>query len=215
MKEVFPDLERYKRQSFPEAIYCENKTMNQIIEQTKAHLKSNQPIILTRANEKIYEEIKKISPMAKFNKYSNTITINPVKKKTKKYVCIVTAGTSDIPVAEEAASTLEVLGDKIKKIYDVGVAGIHRTFKHLKTIRNSSCVIVCAGMEGALPSIIGGLVNRVVIGVPTSVGYGANFNGLSALLTMLNSCAANVCIVNINDGYGAGVIAHLINQIKG
>ena len=214
-KFAFPDTERFKRQNFPEAIYCPNKTINQIISITKEFYKTNSPVILTHADDKIYKNIVKIFKKAKYHKTCKMITLSKTKIKIfnkKSYVCVITAGTSDIPVAEESAITLEFLGNRVERIYDVGVSGVHRLFKYTNKIINASCVIVVAGMEGALPSIVGGLIKSVVIGVPTSVGYGTNFNGLTSLFTMLNSCAANVCAVNVNDGFGAGIIAHLINN---
>jgi len=208
-----PDIERYKRQGFPEAIYCSVKTTEQVLNIVGRIKKTGVPVICTRADENIYRSVKKKYPGAKYHKSARLITIGQYPKAgkvSKSYICVVTAGTADIPVAEESAVTCEILGDKVERIYDVGVAGIHRLFEHEEKLVNASCVIVCAGMEGALPSIVGGLVPCVVIGVPTSVGYGTNLGGFSALLTMLNSCAANVCVVNIDDGFGAGISAHLI-----
>ncbi len=223
-KFVFEDLEfakldisREKRQDFPEAIYCPGKTVEQIIKIASGLEKENRLIILTRAERKIYQVIKKKFSRAKYHKLARVIVIkkspkSEVRSQVNNFISVITAGTSDIPVAEEAAVTAEVLGNKVERIYDVGVAGIHRLLAYKEKILSSTVVIVCAGMEGALPSIVGGLVPCPVIGVPTSVGYGSSFQGLTALFTMLNSCAANVCVVNIDDGFGAGVIAHLINS---
>ncbi len=158
--------------------------------------------------------VKKICPKAKYNEQARIITIKNKKiEMSKTYIAVVTAGTSDIPVSEEAALTAEIFGEKVERIYDVGVAGIHRLFSKLELIRGAKVVIVIAGMEGALASVVGGLVNKPVIAVPTSIGYGANFNGLSALLSMLNSCASGVSVVNIDNGFGAAYLASIINRL--
>jgi len=205
------DIERFKRQGFPEAVYCPGKTIQQILKITEKLYKTDAPVILTRADKNIYKNIKKKFKKAKYYPQARLIVIKEKKPASgKNYVAVVTAGTSDVPVAEECAITCETLGTKVVRIYDVGVAGVHRLFRYQKELTGADCVVVVAGMEGALPSIVGGLVSCPVIGVPTSIGYGSNFNGISALLTMLNSCSANVCCVNIDDGFGAGVIAHLI-----
>ncbi|MBU2567810.1 MAG: nickel pincer cofactor biosynthesis protein LarB [Elusimicrobia bacterium] len=237
MKNKFCDLDmdRLKRQGFPEVIYCPGKTTRQIIEivkrfvsagpvvsagQTRACRQAGQPpVMCTRTDRKTYLTVKRRFPQARFYPVAKIIAVPygkyPVETGRQGYpeapfVCVVTAGTADIPVAEESAVVCGLLGTRVERIYDVGVAGVHRILKHKDTLSSACCVIVVAGMEGALPSVVGGLVPCPVVGVPTSVGYGANFSGLSALLTMLNSCAANVCTVNIDDGFGAGVIAHLI-----
>jgi len=209
------DLSREKRQNFPEAVYCPGKNVKQIIEIVSKLRKENRLVLLTRAEKKVYRAVKKKFPQAKYHPQARLVTIKKpatCNLKTSSFIAVITAGTSDISVAEEAAVTAEILGNKVERIYDVGVAGIHRFFAQQEKILNASVVIVCAGMEGALPSIIGGLVACPVIGVPTSIGFGGNFKGLTALFTMLNSCSANVCCVNIDDGLGAGVNAHLINQ---
>jgi len=214
MKFANPDCFRQNRQNFPEAIYCPGKTVEHIISITKKLYETNGKTILTRADKKIFTAVKKKFPKARYNEPGRVISVckkNP-EITTKTYVAVVTAGTADIPVAEEAAETLLFLGNKIERVYDIGVAGIHRLFENQEKLINAKCVIVCAGMEGALPSIVGGLVKCPVIGVPTSVGYGASFKGLTALFTILNSCAANVCAVNIDDGFGAAIISHLINK---
>ena len=174
----------------------------------------NNNILGTRASKEMYDEVLKICPDAKYNELAKTITVERQKiEKTESYIAIVTAGTSDIPIAEEAAITAEIFGNNVKRIYDVGVAGIHRLFNRVDVIRGAKVVIVIAGMEGALASVVGGLVDKPVIAVPTSIGYGANFNGLSALLTMLNSCASGVSVVNIDNGFGAGYNASMINKL--
>lgn len=211
-----PDGKRFSRQGLPEGIYCPGKTIPQIISIIRrlrsADVKA--PVILTRADDKIYRAVKKIFKKSVYNKTGKVITVPPLAPSafplSGKYICVITAGTTDIPVAEEAAATAESLGVIVRRFYDVGVAGIHRIMERRTEIENAACSVVCAGMEGALPSVVGGLARSPVIGVPTSVGYGANFGGVSALLTMLSSCAPNVCVVNIDDGFGAGVIASLI-----
>ncbi len=210
------DLSRERRQNFPEAVYCPGKTIEQILGIVNKLKKENRIVILTRAEKQVYRAVKRKFSQAEYHQLAKMITIENQKSKIKNQnsgiIAVITAGTADIPVAEEAAVTAEVLGNKVVKIYDIGVAGIHRLFAYKEKILNASVVIVCAGMEGALASIIGGLVSVPVVGVPTSVGYGGNFQGLTALFTMLNSCAANVSCVNIDDGFGAGIVAHLINQ---
>ncbi|ERI94790.1 hypothetical protein HMPREF1982_00715 [Clostridiales bacterium oral taxon 876 str. F0540] len=208
------DNNREARVGYPEVIYCEGKTVEQVEGIVEFMLTKNNNILCTRASEEMYEAVKNICPEAVYNKLAKTIT---VRKKDidgpNTYIAIVTAGTSDIPVAEEAAVTAELLGNKVERVYDVGVAGIHRLFNRLDIIRGARVVIVIAGMEGALASVVGGLVDKPVIAVPTSVGYGANFGGLSALLCMLNSCASGISVVNIDNGFGAGYLASMINRL--
>jgi NCAIR mutase (PurE)-related protein len=191
--------------------------MEQIICMAKELSKGQGPVIVTRSDNSIYERISSVFPEARYYETAKVIVIKDNKKlkiNRKSYVCIVTAGTSDIPVAEEASVIAETLGIRVERIYDAGVAGIHRLLKHKDKLLKARCVIVCAGMEGALASVVGGLVPCPVIGVPTSVGYGVCFKGVSALLTMLNSCAPNVSTVNIDDGFGAAVISSLIVRGK-
>jgi hypothetical protein len=222
IRHSIPDVERYERQGFPEAVYCPGKTVEQITKiaaalSKRAGAKDLPPVLCTRADRKVYLKLKKRFPSAEYNAAARMIIIGSKARNARKsagYVCVVTAGTSDIPAAEEAAATCEALGARVERVYDAGVAGVHRLFRYAGKITGASCVVVAAGMEGALPSIVGGIAPCPVIGLPTSVGYGANFGGVSALLTMLNSCAANVCTVNIDDGYGAGVIAYLIAKTK-
>lgn len=209
------DNHREIRVGYPEVIYCAGKTVEQVKGIIKFMLNKNCNILATRATSDMFEQVLKICPSAKYNEAARTITIKTKDiKKTDSYIAIVTAGTSDIPVAEEASVTAEIFGNKVEKIYDVGVAGIHRLFSNIDVIRKAKVVVVIAGMEGALASVIGGLVDIPVIAVPTSVGYGANFGGLSALLSMLNSCASGVSVVNIDNGFGAGYLAGMINRIK-
>lgn len=208
------DNHRELRTGYPEIIFCEGKTVEQVqnIMEYMATRKVN--ILGTRASREKYEAVKKSLPAAKYNDLAKTITIELEKKKvTKSYIAILTAGTSDIPVAEEAAITAEIFGNKVERFFDVGVAGIHRLYDNLEKIRKARVIVVIAGMEGALPSIVGGLVDKPIIAVPTSVGYGANFKGLSALLGMLTSCSAGVTVVNIDNGFGAGYMASMINKL--
>ena len=209
------DTHRESRVGYPEVIFCPGKTTDQLAAIVQAMLNRQSNILATRASQEMFDTVRKICPEAIFHPLAKTITI---KKKDvtapDTYIAIVTAGTSDLPVAEEAAVTAEFFGNRVQRIVDVGVAGIHRLFHNLDGIRGAKVVIAVAGMEGALPSIIGGLVDKPVIAVPTSVGYGASFNGLSALLTMLNSCASGVCVVNIDNGFGAGYLASMINRLK-
>jgi pyridinium-3,5-biscarboxylic acid mononucleotide synthase len=208
------DNHREMRVGYPEVIYCQGKTVEQVKKIVEFMNTKNNNILGTRATKEMYEAVKEICPEAEYSELAKTIT---VKKKElelpKTYIAVVTAGTSDIPVAEEAAITAEILGNKVERIFDVGVAGIHRLFNRLDLIRGAKVVIVIAGMEGALASVVGGLVDKPVIAVPTSIGYGANFGGLSALLCMLNSCASGVSVVNIDNGFGAGYLSSMINKL--
>ncbi len=208
------DNHRELRVGYPEVIYCESKTPEQIKGIVEFMLAKGNNILGTRASEEAYKLVKEICPKAEYNKEARTITIkNKEAETTSTYIAIVTAGTSDIPVAEEAAITAEIFGNRVERIYDVGVAGIHRLFDKIELIREAKIIIVVAGMEGALASVLGGLVDKPVIAVPTSVGYGANFGGLSALLCMLNSCASGISVVNIDNGFGAGYLASMINKL--
>ena len=208
------DTMREIRVGYPEVIYSAGKTIAQFRD-IFIHLKDKENNILaTRATEEQFAEARSILPQAEYNSLAKTII---VKKKPLEYreglIAIVTAGTSDSSVAEEAAVTLDLFGNKVNKISDVGVAGIHRLFSSLDVIRKARVLIVVAGMEGALASVIGGLVDKPVIAVPTSVGYGAHFNGLAPLLAMLNSCASGVGVVNIDNGFGAAYLASAINRL--
>lgn len=207
------DHHRGLRQGFAEVIYCEGKSVNDVVAITKTLIGGKGPVLLTRANKKIFTQIKKLSKKAKFHERSGAIVIAPVRSKKTGLVLVVSAGTSDIPVAEEAAVTANVMGSKVQTLYDVGVAGIHRLFKHVDRLMEARVIVVVAGMDGALASVIGGLVTRPVVAVPTSVGYGAAFGGVAALLAMLNSCSAGVAVMNIDNGYGAGALAHKINVV--
>ena len=209
------DHHRKLRQGYPEVIYCPGKTLKQISKIVSSLLKTGNNIMATKASREVYECILKISKKAVYHEDAKIVQINKNKNtKTKNVIAVVSAGTADMPVSEEAAVTAEILGNKVQRIYDVGVAGIHRLFENAELLMNANVLIVVAGMEGALASVVGGFVDRPVIAVPTSVGYGASFGGISALLTMLNSCASGVCVVNIDNGFGAGYLASLINKIN-
>lgn len=203
------DHSRNNRQGFPEVIFCTGKTDQQVVEIAKKIVKRNGQLLATRADKKVFTKLKKEIPSVKYNDLAKLIYL-PNKKIIKEFdnqLLIITAGTSDISVAEEARISAEVMGFRAQKIYDVGVSGIHRLFKYKNEIESAKVIIVVAGMEGALPSVVGGLVSVPVIAVPTSVGYGTSFNGLTALLSMLNSCANGITVVNIDNGYGAAFAA--------
>lgn len=211
------DNHRAIRTGFPEVIYGQGKTSQQIRDIMKALIEKGGNIMATRVTEEVFELVKKDIPDVRFYENAGIIAVLDEKccdekDAAKKSVAVVTAGTADIGVAEEAAVTAEILGNSVKRIYDVGVAGIHRLFNRLEDIRSCNVVIVVAGMEGALASVVGGLVDSPVIAVPTSIGYGANLNGISALLSMLNSCANGVSVVNIDNGFGAAYVAAVINR---
>ena len=208
------DHHRNIRNGYPEVIYCQGKTVEQIKAIVLKLMARNNNIMASRAGIEVYEGIKQVTDDAV---YYETARMVVVKKrdipKSEKIIAVVTAGTSDIPVAEEAAVTAETMGNRVDRLYDVGVAGIHRLLANTDVLMKANVLIVVAGMEGALASVVGGMVDKPVIAVPTSVGYGANFGGLSALLTMLNSCASGIGVVNIDNGFGAGYLAGMINKL--
>ena len=208
------DHHRALRNGLPEVIFGQGKTPAQIIEIAARLRDAGQNVLITRLDESSADEILAGLPDLVHHPVARLamLTFNKAKNVGVGAIAIVAAGTSDMPVAEEAAITAEYMGNDVIRLYDVGVAGIHRLFAHLKVLRQANVVVVVAGMEGALPSVVGGLVERPVVAVPTSVGYGASFGGLAALLGMLNSCAAGVTVVNIDNGFGAGVAAALINR---
>lgn len=215
LKDVTLDTHRSLRMGFPEVIFTPGKSLHQLKEVIGKMMEYNTNILATRVRSEVAEELLKEFPQLIYNPIARTLRYQIDSTiYGEGTIVIITAGTSDVPVAEEAAETSVAMGNKIEKIYDIGIAGIHRVFNKIEIIKGASVLIVVAGMEGALPSVIGGLVDRPVIGVPTSIGYGANFKGLSALLGMLNSCASNVAVVNIDNGFGAGYIASLINRKK-
>lgn len=210
------DHHREIRTGYPEVIYCAGKTTEQVVGIVKAMMKKKGNVLLTRAKKEMYEAIKPLHSDVMFHEQSGIIIVKQVPFKVSKHkVLVATGGTSDIAVAEEAALTAEVLGVQVVRLYDVGVAGIHRLLSRRSLLEEASVIIAVAGMEGALPSVIGGLVNAPVIAVPTSVGYGAHFDGLASLLAMLNSCASGIGVVNIDNGFGAGYLASsIIAQIE-
>jgi hypothetical protein len=208
------DNHRSIRTGYPEVIFCQGKTPAQVADIIAYMLTRDHNILATRANRETFEKVKEICSFAEYNELARTITVKREEiAKTNTHIGLLSAGTSDLPVAEEAAITAEIFGNTVKRYYDIGVAGIHRFYNHISEIREAKVLIVVAGMEGALPSIVGGMVDKPVIAVPTSVGYGAAFNGLAALLGMLTSCASGVSVVNIDNGFGAGYLASMINKL--
>jgi len=205
------DTHREIRFGFPEVVYGEGKSFQQLKTIIKEIKKHHSNLIVTRVDEKKAKRIKKEFPDILYYKEAKILTFKKEKEKEKKngYVCVITAGTSDIPIAEESATTLEILGVKVARIYDAGVAGLHRLIDKIEILNKAKCLIVVAGMEGALPGVVGGITGKPVIGVPTSIGYGANLNGIAPLLTMLNSCSPNVVVVNINNGFGAAFFVYI------
>lgn len=205
------DVGREARTGVSEVIFCEGKTPDQIVSIAEALYARKKRFLATRVSADVFERVRKVVPKAKYSETARTIVAGAQKRRGRGKIVVLSAGTSDIPVAEEAALTAEFLGNRVERIYDVGVAGLHRLFGHLPRIKGAAAIVVVAGMEGALASVVSGLVDAPVIGVPTSVGYGANLKGVSALLTMLNSCSPGVTVVNIDNGFGAAVAASLIN----
>jgi len=221
------DNHRAMRTGFPEVIYCEGKTKSQIRSIIKKLSIGHSKIMATRASKEVYRAVKSAIPKAKYYELARIITVNKSQITSTKHqtnskskfqnskqgkILIISAGTADMPVAEEAAVTADFLGNKVERLYDVGVAGIHRLLGNIRKFDNAKVIIVVAGMEGALASVVGGLTDKPVIAVPTSIGYGASFKGLAALLAMLNSCAPGVAVVNIDNGFGAGVMASIIGS---
>lgn len=209
------DLHRELRTGHPEVIYCAGKTPAQVRGILERLLTSANAVLATRAEPAHWEAAKDLAPTLAYDPISRTIVRRkPLPAETpKNYIAVVAAGTSDLPVAEEAAITAEVFGNRVERVYDVGVAGLHRLMNRLDVIRNARAIIAVAGMEGALPSVLGGLVDKPIIAVPTSIGYGASFGGLAALLAMLNSCAPGITVVNIDNGFGAACAASTINRL--
>jgi pyridinium-3,5-biscarboxylic acid mononucleotide synthase len=211
------DLHRALRNGMPEVVFCQGKTVEQAIAILKKLWEHHDRVMGTRLTPDMAEAIQKEIPEAHYDPMSRLLTLVrgelTARPENAPYALVVTGGTSDMPVAEEAAQTLEFFGARVLRAYDVGVAGIHRLFDRMDLITGAAVVLSVAGMEGALTSVVGGLVSCPVVGVPTSVGYGSSFNGLSALLSMLNSCATGVSVVNIDNGFGAGVVAYRILQM--
>ena len=207
------DTHREIRSGFPEVIYCSGKPDEFLVSIYQKMYEEDGEVFGTRASEHQYELVKKVISEITYDSVSHILKYEKPEKKRIGKVAVCTAGTADIPVAEEAAQTAEYFGSNVERIYDVGVSGIHRLLSKVDVIQKANCVVAVAGMEGALASVIGGLVSNPVIAVPTSVGYGASMHGLSALLTMINSCANGISVVNIDNGYGAGYIATQINRL--
>jgi len=212
---VVPDLDRQERIGFAEVIYCPGKTDEQLREVSVALFAAHDNVMATRATPEQAAVFQELGPDVQYNAPGRIVFQH--KNKTisgRGPIAVVSAGTTDIPVAEEAACTAEVMGNEVRRIFDVGVAGIHRILNRRGDLEEAEVVIVVAGMEGALPSVVGGLISRPIIAVPTSVGYGASFQGLTALLGMLNSCAPGVTVVNIDNGFGAAYAASRINRVR-
>lgn len=212
------DNHRSLRTGFPEVVFCQGKTCGQVVEILKCLSARNKCVLGTRASREVFETVRAEIPNATYNEHGRVIMVGkPARSeeelaKDEKYIMILCGGTADIPVAEEAAATATALGSRVERSYDVGVAGLHRLLDQKEKILGANVLIAVAGMEGALASVVGGLVDRPVIAVPTSIGYGASFQGLAALLSMLNSCAVGVSVVNIDNGFGAGYFAHMVNK---
>jgi hypothetical protein len=208
------DHHRSLRRGFPEVIFGEGKSAGQIVGIMKAMLAQESDVLLTRIDGAKAKAVQEKIKQAVYDDVSRTLTVRQKKAadKGKGLVLVLAAGTSDIPVAEEAAITAEMVGSRVERIFDVGVAGLHRLLNHFHQMGEASVLVVVAGMEGALPSVVGGMVSKPIIAVPTSVGYGVSFQGLAALMAMLNSCAPGIAVVNIDNGFGAGYLAALINQ---
>ncbi|WWV70329.1 N5-carboxyaminoimidazole ribonucleotide mutase [Sporomusa ovata DSM 2662] len=210
------DHHRLLRQGFAEVVFCQGKTLEQVQAIMERLAEYNHSILATRATKQMYDAVKQVVTDARYHELARLITVERQKPPVDKerFILVMSAGTSDIPVAEEAAITAEMMGNEVKRVYDVGVAGIHRLLDQHQLIEQANVLVVVAGMEGALASVIGGLAAKPVIAVPTSIGYGASFGGLAALLSMLNSCAAGVAVVNIDNGFGAGRMASMINHMR-
>jgi NCAIR mutase (PurE)-related protein len=207
------DHHRRMRNGYPEVIYGEGKTPAQVAEIFARLAEHNPNVLCTRASAAAAEAVQKRVPEATYHELCRLVELRRDPAEPVGCAAVAAAGTSDLPVAEEAAIALEVLGSRVERFYDVGVAGIHRLLAHLEALRKANCVVAVAGMEGALPSVVGGLVDAPVIAVPTSVGYGASFGGITALLAMLNSCASGISVVNIDNGFGAAYQADMINKL--
>jgi len=212
------DMHRGIRTGFPEVVFCQGKTCGQSVEIVKRLAESHATILATRVAPDVAEKIAEAVAGCTYHSDARILVVNKPGEKTKKaadddkYIMVLCAGTADLPVAEEAAITAESMGSRVERSYDVGVAGLHRLLDQRNRIMDANVLIVVAGMEGALPSVVGGMVSCPVIAVPTSIGYGASFGGLAALLAMLNSCAAGIAVMNIDNGFGAGYFAHLVNR---
>jgi NCAIR mutase (PurE)-related protein len=208
------DSHRTIRNGFPEVVYCEGKRLEHILGILQRLTQGPGPVLATRASPEVYDFVQAAIPGIRYEELARVMIYEPQPLPRRQgTILVISAGTSDLPVAEEAAITAEVMGNRVERLYDVGVAGLHRLLAQIQRIQTATVLIVVAGMEGALPSVVGGLVKRPVIAVPTSIGYGASFGGLAALLGMLNTCASGVTVVNIDNGFGAGFAASLMNQL--
>ncbi len=207
------DVERTKRRGCSEAVFCECKTEAQLVKIFTEFKNAGQNVLGTRVSQKQAKALQNVLPEVKYNKSARVVTLVQNEIKTVGEIAVCTGGTGDIPVAEEASETAQFYGSSVKKYYDIGIAGIHRLFDKVEDIKKANVIIAVAGMEGALGGVLAGMVDVPVIAVPTSVGYGASFNGISALLTMLNSCAEGMTVVNIDNGFGAGYSANQINKL--
>ncbi len=208
------DMHRAVRTGMPEVVYCPGKSEDQVAQIMERLAVQSDRVLATRATLEQFAAVQTLLPQAVYHPLPRLITVGtpPAPTHPERYVAVLTAGTADTPVGEEAALTLEWQGSRVERIYDVGVAGLHRLLGHLDTVQRANALVVCAGMEGALTSVVAGLVSRPVVAVPTSIGYGTAFGGVAALLTMLNSCAGGVAVVNIDNGFGAACYAHRINS---
>ncbi len=207
------DHHRMLRSGFGEVVYCSGKSTEHLVKIFQSFNEKNINIMGTRASKAQFEAIKTLMPEAEYDEMSRIVKIMRTIPVKTGLIAVCTGGTSDIPVAEEAAQTAEFFGSRVMRVYDVGVAGIHRLLSKIDEINKTNCIVAVAGMEGALPGVIAGMSDKPVIAVPTSIGYGANFNGLSSLLTMLNSCAEGIAVVNIDNGFGAGYMSTQINRL--
>lgn len=208
------DHQRYLRRGFPEVIYCPGKTEEQVVKIFERLAESGGTVLATRAEPSVFEAVKTAFPRVEYHAVAKALVLRGESEpEPVGYIAVVSAGTADLPVAEEAALTAELIGSHVERLFDVGVAGIHRLFDNWDVLNKARVIVVVAGMEGALASVVGGLAICPVIAVPTSVGYGAHLGGIAPLLTMLNSCASGVAVVNIDNGYGAGYMAALINRV--
>lgn len=206
------DHHRALRTGIPEVIFSQGKTFEQVRDIAEKLHHNNRIILATRASEELYDYLLNSFDSISYNRHARIVIIGEMSEPvTEKYVLVLTGGTSDIPYAEEAALTAEAMGSPVQRLFDVGITGVHRLLSHIDLLTGANVIVAAAGMEGALPALAAGLVRRPVIALPTSIGYGANFQGLSALLTMINSCAPGVAVVNIDNGFGAGYLASIIN----
>jgi NCAIR mutase (PurE)-related protein len=208
-----PDHHRALRRGFPEVVFGPGKTAEQIALIVERLASRTDKVLVTKVTEECFHTVRQHTPDAEYHPTARAITVNRAKDDPRRPgIMVLSGGTADIPIAEEAGLTAELMGNEVERSYDVGIAGVHRLLDHLPRLRQAKVIVVVAGMEGALPSVVSGLVSTPVIATPTSVGYGASFGGLAALLTMLNSCSAGVSVVNIDNGFGAGYLAALINR---